>query len=325
MIVPYPWRWFSFSTTPFTFLLIAFLILVHFSLWFLQGDSLKKSYQLFKKENSILTSGHLYSQYLHQKGKTAKFEFLVPQQKTYFEQMGYLSRKDLQFVEESLDYSFFGDPLLIQQWREEMSTWKSEYYQSHYMTYGLVFGVPKFDSTFRYFTYQFVHSNIVHLLGNLLFLYFFGMMVELFMGGFVMLIVFLGGGVFAGWFYKVSLLWVFGQMTSAPLVGASGSITALMAFYFMIEYNPRVKFFYFFAPIEKYFGSFYASKWLMLPVLFVPDFVDFISIVPELGQQIGFAAHLGGMLYGFVMGFILRLVWPSIGSHISGVSHGQNL
>lgn len=323
MIVPFPWRWHSFQTTPFTFLLMGFLVCTHLILWSIQGDSLHKSYQLFRKESTVVTSGHLYSQYLHQKGKNPKFEYLVPQQPSYYEQMGYLSRKDLQFVEDSLDFQFFGDPLLIQQWRQDMSTWKSEYYQSHYMTYGLVFGVPRFDSTIRYFTYQFVHSNFVHLLGNILFLYFFGMMVELFMGGFVMLIVFLGGGVFAGWFYKMSLLWVFGDLTSAPLVGASGSITALMAFYFVIEYNHRVKFFYFFAPIENYFGSFFASKWLMLPVLFVPDLVDFMSIVPELGQQIGFAAHLGGMTYGWMMGLLLRLIWPYFGSHSESNSTKQ--
>src|ERR1041384_4613004 len=50
----------------------------------------------------------------------------------------------------------------------------------------------------QYFTYQFLHANGMHIIGNMLFLYIFGNNVNDRMGNWGYLAFYLAGGVFAG-------------------------------------------------------------------------------------------------------------------------------
>src|SRR5262245_12446850 len=71
----------------------------------------------------------------------------------------------------------------------------------------------------NYFTYGFLHANVAHLIGNMLFLYIFGNNVNDKLGQVGYLGFYLGGSVFAGTAH------VFAE--TAPVVGASGAVSAV--------------------------------------------------------------------------------------------------
>ena len=73
----------------------------------------------------------------------------------------------------------------------------------------------------RLLTYQFLHGDAVHWLGNMLVLLLAGPFAEAALGRFRFLVAFIASGVFAG---AVHMLF-----SSQPLVGASGSISGAMA------------------------------------------------------------------------------------------------
>jgi membrane associated rhomboid family serine protease len=56
---------------------------------------------------------------------------------------------------------------------------------------------------YQFFTYQFLHADLWHLLGNMLFLWVFGNSVNAKMGDIPYLLFYLAGGVFAAWGYAL--------------------------------------------------------------------------------------------------------------------------
>ena len=57
---------------------------------------------------------------------------------------------------------------------------------------------PRHPELIQFFTYQFLHANPMHIIGNMLFLYIFGNNVNDKMGHLGYLAFYLAGGVFAG-------------------------------------------------------------------------------------------------------------------------------
>jgi len=78
-------------------------------------------------------------------------------------------------------------------------------------------------------TSMFLHGGIVHLLGNLLFLWIFGDNIEDKLGHIKYLGFYLISGILA------SLIWIIAARgSSQPVVGASGAISAVMAAYLIM-------------------------------------------------------------------------------------------
>ena len=83
---------------------------------------------------------------------------------------------------------------------------------------------------FQYITYQFLHGDIGHLIGNMLFLWIFGNAVCDRMGAIGYWLFYLSGGIFAGF--------MFALRADNPILGASGAIAAVTTA-FLVLY-PRV-------------------------------------------------------------------------------------
>lgn len=140
----------------------------------------------------------------------------------------------------------------------------------------------------QFFTYQFLHGDIWHLGGNMLFLWVFGNSVNSKFGNLAYLMFYLAAGAFAGWGFSLS--------HDASLLGASGSIAAVTTT-FMVLF-PRSKIlFLFFAFIITTFEL--PSLWVILFKIVLWDNV----LAPSLmggGQSVAYGAHLFGNLYGVV-------------------------
>ncbi|MBN2457383.1 MAG: rhomboid family intramembrane serine protease [Sedimentisphaerales bacterium] len=80
----------------------------------------------------------------------------------------------------------------------------------------------------RYVTYQFLHRHLLHILFNMLGLFFLGPVLERYWGSRKFLIFYLGCGVAGGLLYPV-LVWLNVIKTPLPLIGASGAILGMLA------------------------------------------------------------------------------------------------
>jgi len=151
----------------------------------------------------------------------------------------------------------------------------------------------------QFFTSMFLHANWMHLLGNMVFLWVFGNAVNDRFGHTAYLAFYLAGGVLSG----IGYVLLSGQ---APVLGASGAISAVTGAYLVLLPRVRVQvlvIFYFITTMEisgLYFVGF-NLVWNLLMTL-----TDWLG--PGAGGGVAYAAHSSGYLYGMaVAGAMLAL------------------
>jgi membrane associated rhomboid family serine protease len=156
-------------------------------------------------------------------------------------------------------------------------------------SYGIAHG-----RVYQLLTFQFLHGSLMHLLLNMIGLYFFGRAVEEILGSRGMLKLYLTSGVVGG-LLQVGLCFAFPKVFFAGVVGASAGVFGLIAaFATRAPDQPITLLLFFFLPI-----TFKAGVFLLIEAC--------ISLGGVLGpflpyaffhSNIAHAAHLGGMLTG---------------------------
>jgi membrane associated rhomboid family serine protease len=153
-----------------------------------------------------------------------------------------------------------------------------------------------------YFTYQFLHGDIWHLLGNMLFLWVVGCLLEDSWGRIPFLVFYLFGGAFAGLAHCL-------QDTGSvvPLIGASGSIAAAMGAFAIRHFFTRIKFFYFFLFFFRpFWGTFFLPAYVFLPFWFFEQLV-LRSISNYVGASgVAYMAHIAGFAGGVTVALFFR-------------------
>ena len=148
-------------------------------------------------------------------------------------------------------------------------------------------------------TSMFMHGDILHLLGNMLFLWIFGNNVEDALGKIRYLVFYLLGGFAATATQTAVTLW-FGSETAAevPNLGASGAISAVLGAYLVLLPNANVVTVIFFL----IFFIRELPAWLFLGFWFLLQLWSggFSLLTPEAGGGIAFFAHIGGFVFGVV-------------------------
>ncbi|BCH14504.1 MULTISPECIES: rhomboid family intramembrane serine protease [unclassified Mesorhizobium] len=143
-----------------------------------------------------------------------------------------------------------------------------------------------------YVTYSFLHADIFHLGGNMLFLWVFGDNVEDALGHIRFLAFYLLCAI-AGAFFQGLIAWD----SQVPLIGASGAIAGVVAAYLILY--PRVKVWVLaFARIPLRIPAFIP---LILWILF-----QIVMFAAGGEDQISWACHVGGIIAGAVLVLILR-------------------
>ena len=139
-------------------------------------------------------------------------------------------------------------------------------------------------------TSMFLHGSLLHLGGNLLFLWIFGNNVEDRLGPVPFLLFYLGAGVVA----TVAHIAVQPDST-VPVVGASGAVAGVMGAYLVWYPNAPILalIFILFREIR--------AKWLLLFWLAL-QFVEPFN--PNSG--VAWVAHVGGFVFGVVVGLVVR-------------------
>lgn len=151
---------------------------------------------------------------------------------------------------------------------------------------------PAQPSLFQFISYQFLHSGIMHLAGNMLFLYVFGNSVEDRLGKVGYLCFYLAGGVCAGLGHVL--------VEDSPVLGASGSVSAVTGAYLALFPMSNVTLFYF---VFVMLGTWEVSGWVLILAQVAENL--FLQLTNPVG--VAYLAHLSGYAFGFLTGAGLLL------------------
>lgn len=145
----------------------------------------------------------------------------------------------------------------------------------------------------------FLHGSLMHLAGNMWFLYIFGDNVEDRLGHFGFLFFYLGTGAAA------SLSHFLIEPSSAiPTVGASGAIAGVMGAYLLFYPHSRVMTL---VPIAFFLQMIVIPAPIFLGIWFVLQLVQgTFSIGAAHASGVAWWAHIGGFVAGLVVAWILN-------------------
>jgi len=145
---------------------------------------------------------------------------------------------------------------------------------------------------FTYVSYSFLHANLIHLGGNMLFLWVFGDNVEDALGHFRFLLFY-----FACAAAGAALHGALAPGSELPLIGASGAIAGVVAAYLLL--HPRVKLWVLaFGRIPLRIPAYIP---LVLWILF-----QFVMLAAHGEDDISWSAHVGGIIAGVVLVLFIR-------------------
>ena len=165
---------------------------------------------------------------------------------------------------------------------------------------GAVIGIPDspVPAPLTFITHIFLHGGPVHLAMNMVFLAWVGRQVEVFAGTWRFLLLFFAGGIAGG-----AMQVAFSPSSVAPVIGASGAISAVFAAYALIfarSGEAPASFLGFHLSGETVRALRYASLWIGLQLLTAVAF-------NSPGQSgIAIWAHIGGFLAGLLLAPLLK-------------------
>ena len=143
------------------------------------------------------------------------------------------------------------------------------------------------------FTYMFLHASFMHLLGNMVFLWLVGCVLELGCGRAFYLVLYLLTGVAAVRFF--GLIYI---SSTTPLVGASGAISGLMGAFTVLYGKKKIKVFY---TLGFYFNYARIAGITLLPIWIGKEIFQLL-----FGgfSHVAYVAHIGGLASGAILGFL---------------------
>ncbi len=140
---------------------------------------------------------------------------------------------------------------------------------------------PRISPPLTLLTSMFIHGGILHLFGNMLYLWIFGNNIEDFLGPLRFILFYLISGLGA------SLIHIaFHPSSQVPMVGASGAIAGVLGAYFLLYPGARVLtlVFIWILPVPAF---------IILGLWFVAQVVNV-----GIGGGVAWFAHIGGFLIG---------------------------
>ncbi|MDQ3289407.1 MAG: rhomboid family intramembrane serine protease [Pseudomonadota bacterium] len=147
----------------------------------------------------------------------------------------------------------------------------------------------------RMFTATFLHADVGHLLGNMLFLFLVGHLVEAALGARRYLLLYVVAGLGAS---AAALAWRWGEPSAG--LGASGAIAGLMGAYCVLWGRRKVRFFYWFFI---YFDYVRAPAIWLLPAWLGWEVAQML-LLRDAG--VAFEAHAGGLVTGALAAVVIK-------------------
>ncbi len=141
-------------------------------------------------------------------------------------------------------------------------------------------------------TSMFVHGGILHIAGNMLYLWIFGNNIEDAMGRMRFIVFYFLCGVMAAYSHALA-----NASSLTPMIGASGAISGVLGAYLMLYPRARV--------LTLVAFGFYIRT-VQLPAMFVLGFwfvLQFFSaaLSTRTGEGVAWYAHVGGFMAGMML------------------------
>ena len=156
---------------------------------------------------------------------------------------------------------------------------------------------------------MFMHADLLHIGGNMLFLWIFGNNVEDAMGKVRFLVFYLLSGLAATGLQTVVTLSSGTDVAAAiPNLGASGAISGVLGAYLLLLPTARVRVLVFLFLIL--FWELPAFIFLGFWFLFQLWEGGFSLVHPEAGGGVAFFAHVGGFVFGLATVYLFRVRRP---------------
>lgn len=175
---------------------------------------------------------------------------------------------------------------------------------------GLHFFLAQHFHVYQFITYQFLHANFAHLFFNMFALWMFGCVIENVWGPKKFLFYYITCGIGAGLCqelvqyvtYASEGLAAYEYVTDGSVrmtvsafldnwctIGASGAVYAILLAFGMTFPEERIFIFPLPVPIK--------AKWFVI----IYAVIELVSAVTSSGDGVAHMAHLGGMLFGFLL------------------------
>lgn len=143
---------------------------------------------------------------------------------------------------------------------------------------------------------MFMHGSVMHLFGNMLFLWIFGDNVEDDLGPIRFLAFYLVTGVLASAAH-VATTFMFGDNPFIPSLGASGAISGVLGGYLVLHPHRRVRVLMMRTMTE-------VPAYVAVGLWFVFQLISAFGVIgqgPQSGGGVAFMAHIGGFVAGVVL------------------------
>jgi membrane associated rhomboid family serine protease len=176
-----------------------------------------------------------------------------------------------------------------QRWKLLRRSYEDKRNQSVAFAHGLR---PAYPRASTFFTYMFLHGGVGHLVGNMVFLWILGCMLEMGAGRMLFTAVYLASGLLSGGFFCLIF-----PLSTAPLIGASGAIAGLMGAYTVLYGRKKINVFY---SLGVYFNTARVRAIALLPVWLANEcYQQFFNS----GSHVAYVAHIGGITGGAILAF----------------------
>jgi membrane associated rhomboid family serine protease len=157
---------------------------------------------------------------------------------------------------------------------------------------------------FTLITYQFLHANLAHVSGNMIFLFVFGDDIEEVLGHWKFLVFYLLSGAAAGLVFALSA-----PGTQMPLIGASGAVAGVIAAYLLFRPCAKVSCLLGLIPLRLR-AYWLICGWAIWQV---------VGAGHRVQDHVAYWAHIGGLIAGAALFVAMR---PS-GIKLLDCSHSE--
>ena len=168
-----------------------------------------------------------------------------------------------------------------------------------YNTYGMVpANVVAGRDRGTLITCMFLHGDLGHLVGNMLFLWIFSDNVEDRLGHLLFLVFYLATGIVASLTFLL-----FHSSSTTPVIGASGAISGVVGAYAIFFPQARLRLLTAVPPYTSVTipATWYVLAWFVFQLLYM-----FVELHGSVG--VAFSAHVGGFMSGVVIAILYKAI-----------------
>lgn len=197
-------------------------------------------------------------------------------------------------------YAFIGINVLVFLYEMSLGSRLNIFIQNYGAIPYAIFHQSSPSAYLKLFSSMFIHASLMHIIGNMLFLWVFGDNIEDRLGHFFYFFFYILSGLAGALLHSV-----FAPDSMVPMVGASGAISGIMGAYILLY--PKAKILAL-VPLGFFIRIMKLPALLFLGIWFLFQFLLGILSIGVKGGGVAYFAHIGGFAVGFVMALPFRLI-----------------